>query len=153
MTFKQLSWGVKESFRGYVEAMEGSITCDEGANQVDSGVFTFDAAPGGDLHFADDGTASGTLHLNGSVTFEAHGGMLKSTLAELRLEAQEAGLFITVLEAPMNQSRCAIAQLYLEETNDNGVTLRCEITVDGMYQIADNYPPGTELDQVQLARG
>jgi len=29
-------------------------------------------------------------------------------------------------------------------------TLSAAITSDGMYQIADNYPPGTELDSLLL---
>ena len=91
------------------------------------------------------------MRFEGSVTFDAHGGMLKSTLAELGIEAGEDGLVITVLEAPMNQGRCAIAKLeFVESGEGEGVTLRSEITMDGMWQIADNYPPGTELDSVQL---
>jgi hypothetical protein len=30
------------------------------------------------------------------------------------------------------------------------MTLGSAITFDGMYQIADNYPPGTALDPLQL---
>ena len=30
------------------------------------------------------------------------------------------------------------------------MTIVSKITIDGMYQIADNYPPGTELDPLQL---
>ena len=33
---------------------------------------------------------------------------------------------------------------------DDAITLGAEITLDGMYQIADNYPPGTELDPLRL---
>ena len=51
------------------------------------------------------------MRFQGSVTFDAHGGMLKSTLTELGLEVGEEGLVITCLEAPMNQGRCAIAKL------------------------------------------
>jgi hypothetical protein len=77
--------------------------------------------------------------------------MLKATLAELGLEAGADGLVLTVLEAPMNRSRCAIAKLEVVDVSpDDAVTLRSEITMDGLYQIADNYPPGTELDPVRL---
>ena len=86
------------------------------------------------------------------MTFEAHGGMLKSTLAELALEVEEEGLVLTVLEAPMNQRRCAIAKLGAAEVGEDGVTtFPTQITFDGMYQIADNYPPGTELDPLILS--
>ena len=77
--------------------------------------------------------------------------MLKATLAELELEAEADRLVLTVLEAPMNKGRCAIAQLGPSKLDSDGaITLAAEITLDGMYQIADNYPPGTELDPLQL---
>ncbi|MBO6557858.1 MAG: HtaA domain-containing protein [Pseudomonadales bacterium] len=151
MSFNKLTWGVKASFRSYVEAAGGSVTLGDGATRADDGAFVFNAVPGGDLEISPDGSASGSMRFEGSVTFDAHGGMLKSTLAELGIESGEDGLVITVLEAPMNQGRCAIAKLECVASGEGeGVTLRSEITMDGMWQIADNYPPGTELDSVQL---
>ena len=150
MSFSKLTWGVKASFRGYVEMMEGTITLEDGATQTEDGAFVFEAIPGGDLTFAADGTATGSMRFKGSVTFNAHGGMLNSTLNEIGLEATDEGLMVTVLEAPMNQGRCAVAKLDSAEVSGNSVSLRSEITMDGMYQIADNYPPGTELDPVRL---
>lgn len=151
MTFKTLTWGVKESFRRYVEAAGGSITVADGATQTAEGAICFAALPGGDLHIEPDGSATGSTRFSGSVTFEAHGGMLKSTLTELGIEATAEGLMLTVLDAPMNQDRCAIAKLVPPVTvNSDSITIKSEITMDGMYQIADNYPPGTELDPVIL---
>ncbi len=152
MTFKTLTWGVKESFRRYVEAAGGSITLADGATRSDDGGICFSAVPGGDLSIAPDGSATGSMRFTGSVTFDAHGGMLKSTLTELGLDATDEGLMLTVLEAPMNQERCGIARLVPPVVVDGDrITLKSEITMDGMYQIADNYPPGTELDPVTLA--
>jgi len=151
MGFNTLTWGVKASFRNYVEAAEGSITLSDGAESAEDGAVVFNAVPGGDLVIEADGSATGSMRFTGAVEFEAHGGMLKSTLSEIGLEASPDGLVLTVLDAPMNKDRCAIADLSLIEHNgDQGTTLHAEITVDGMYQIADNYPPGTELDPVQL---
>ena len=111
----------------------------------------FRAVPGGNLNIASDGAAEGAVRFEGSVTFEAHGGMLKVTLTELGVEAGPDGLLLTAPEAPLNQDRCAIAKLGPAETGPGGIlSLRAEITLDGMYQIADNYPPGTELDAVLL---
>ncbi|MEL0049199.1 MAG: HtaA domain-containing protein, partial [Gammaproteobacteria bacterium] len=115
------------------------------------GTFVFVAEPGGDLAIQPDGSASGATRFQGTVTFEAHGGMLKSTLAQLGVEAGEDGLVLTVLDAPMNKSRCAIAELLPVEVIGDVATLGTKITVDGLYQIADNYPPGTELDPIILA--
>ena len=151
MTFNKLTWGVKASFRDYVEAAGGSITLSEGATRAEDGAFVFTAVPGGDLSIASDGSATGAIRFSGTVIFEAHGGMLKSTLTDLGIEAGPDGLALTVLQAPMNKDRCAIAQLSLVDVGEVGViTLGSAITIDGLYQIADNYPPGTELDPLQL---
>ena len=152
MSFTTLTWGVKASFRNYVEASEGSITATDGATQAEDGTFIFAAEPGGDLAIAADGSASGAMHFQGTVTFEAHGGMLKSTLKELAIEAGEDGLVLTVLDGPMNKRRCAVAELDLiEGGSGDTVTMSSKITMDGMYQIADNYPPGTQLDHLVLS--
>lgn len=151
MSFNRLTWGVKSSFRSYVEAAGGSITLSDGATRAEDGSFVFKAVPGGDLSIAPDGSATGAMRLQGTVTFDAHGGMLKATLAELSIEVGIDGLVLTALEAPMNQGRCAIAQLGPVEVGvGDAITIAAEITFDGMYQIADNYPPGTELDPLQL---
>ncbi len=151
MSINRLSWGVKASFRSYVESAGGSISVSEGATRAEDGSIVFPAVPGGDLTIAPDGSASGAMRFQGSVTFTAHGGMLNATLTELGLEAGPDGLILTVLEAPMNQDRCTIATLGpIEAGDDDTFTLGAQITIDGMYQIADNYPPGTELDPLRL---
>lgn len=151
MNFNTLTWGVKASFRSYVEAAEGTISLSDGATHAEDGTFVFKAESGGDLAIAADGSATGAMRFQGTVTFDAHGGMLKATLTQLGVEAGSDGLVLTALQAPMNQDRCAIATLgSIEGGADDAITLRTEITLDGMYQIADNYPPGTELDPVRL---
>ena len=151
MTFNRLSWGVKTSFRAYVEAAEGTITLSDGATRAADDTFVFNALPGGDLTMTPDGRATGSARFQGSVTFEAHGGMLRATLAELGLEAGTDGVVLTALEAPINKNRVAIATLGPAEVGVNGaVTMGAAITLDGMFQIADNYPPGTTLDPVRL---
>ncbi len=149
MSFNKLTWGVKESFRGYVKAAEGTITVSDGATETDDGTFVFAAAPGGDLSIAADGTATGSMKFEGSVLFEAHGGMLKTKLNDLGIEVGEDGLMLTCIDAA-TKHQYEIAKLELVEAEGDATTLRAEITMDGMYQIADNYPPGTELDPVIL---
>jgi len=149
MSFKRLIWGVKASFRSYVEAAGGSVTLSDGATRTENGGFVFNAVPGGNLNIASDGSATGAMRFEGTVTFEAHGGMLKSTITGLGLEAGVDGLVLTVPETA--ESRCAIAKLGpVEFGSEDTVTIGAEITLDGMYHIADNYPPGTELDSLQL---
>ena len=151
MKISKLTWGVKASFRNYVEGMGGSITLDEGVTRSDDGSFVFTAHPDSDLSIAVDGSATGCARFIGGITFDAHGGMLNACLRELAVEASDEGLVLTVLEAPMNDQRCAIATLSLLDTGaDGSLTLASAITMDGMYQIADNSPPGTELDPLVL---
>ena len=151
MSFKKLTWGVKTSFRSYVEAAGGSISVSDGASRAEDGSIVFTAEPGGDLVIAPDGSTTGAMRFRGTVKFDAHGGMLSATLSELGLEVGPDGLVLTALEAPMNKNRCAIAKIGPgEDGPDGGVSLSAEITDDGMYQIADNYPPGTELDPLRL---
>ena len=152
MSYNRLVWGVKASFRGYVEAAGGSIAVSDGASRAEDGAIIFEAIPGGDLEIAADGSATGSMRFKGAVKFNAHGGMLDSTLSEIGLDASDEGLFLTVLEAPMNEDRCAIAKLNFVEIGPEGkIHFNTEITMDGMYQIADNYPPGTELDPLVLS--
>ncbi|MEM7221210.1 MAG: HtaA domain-containing protein [Pseudomonadota bacterium] len=151
MNFKKLNWGVKASFRAYVEAAEGTITVSDGATRAADGSIVFEALPDGDLSIAADGQASGSQRFQGTVTFEAHGGMLKSTLSALCVEVEGDELVLTVQDAQLEDNRCAIATLVpTEDATDGALTLSAAITIDGMYQIADNYLPGTELDPVQL---
>ena len=150
MSYSKMTWGVKQSFRAYVEAMEGKIEASDGATLEADGTFTFSAAPDGNLAIADDGSVTGSIRFVGSVAFEAHGGMLKSTLSELGIEAGSDGIVLTVADAYEPTERCAIATLSLAEGSE-GTTFEAAITMDGMYQIADNYPPGTLLDPVVLA--
>ncbi len=150
MTINRLTWGVKASFRSYVQGAGGSIALDDGATQTDEGTFVFSAVPGGDLVIGADGSATGSMRFQGTVSFDAHGGMLKATLSELGVEAADDGLVLTVKDAMLPDNRCAIADLNFVEADADATTLGAQITIDGMYQIADNYPPGTELDPVRL---
>ena len=151
MSFNSLTWGVKASFRSYVEAAGGSTTLSDGASRAADGAFVFPAAPGGNLTIASDGSASGEMRFEGAVVFEAHGGMLKVTLTELGLEVGTDGLVLTGKDTQLGRDRCAIAELGPAEVDpDGGVTLAAKITLDGTYQISDNYLPGTELDPVRL---
>ena len=123
----------------------------DGATRADDGSFVFTAVPGGNFTIESDGSASGEMRFQGTITFDAHGGMLQSTLTELGVEVGADRIVMTVLEAPLNRDRCEIAKLSVANVGADGeTTLRAEITMDGMYQIADNYPPGTELDPVRL---
>jgi hypothetical protein len=147
-----LTWGVKASFRAYVEAAGGAITLEDGATRTAAGDFILAAAPGGDLAVGPDGALMGSARFKGIIRFEAHGGMLRTTLCELGVEAGPEGGVITAPTAPGGEKRYAIAKLSPPAVGPDGaITLAATITLDGMYQIADNYPPGTPLDPVRLS--
>ena len=77
--------------------------------------------------------------------------MLKATIAELGVESGPEGPVLTMLERPANENRFVVAKLIpLLDNSSESVTFNSEITLDGMFQIADNYPPGTEMDPVSL---
>jgi Htaa len=151
MSITTLTWGVKASFRAYVEAAGGSIALSDGATRDDEGAFVFTALPSGDLAVGPDGALTGSVRFQGAVAFEAHGGMLKTTLCELAVEAGPEGAVISAPQAPGGEKRYPIAKLGAAQVAPDGaLTLACTITLDGMYQIGDHYPPGTPLDPVRL---
>ncbi len=92
---------MRGSFRNYVDAEGGSVKLDDGATLAEDGSFVFAACSGGDLVIEPDGHATGAMRLQGSITFEAHGGMLKSTLNELGLKACSDGLNQDVHRIPV----------------------------------------------------
>jgi hypothetical protein len=59
MTFTRLTWGVKASFRAYVEAAGGTISVNDGATRDAAGAFVFTALPGGDLAIPRNGPPTG----------------------------------------------------------------------------------------------
>ena len=123
MHYTKLTWGVKESFRQYVEAAGGSITISDGATRNADGSFLFNAETEGDLAIASDGSVSGSQAFAGTVSFEAHGGMLKSTLSGLAIESAPEGLVSA--QGPMNESRCHIAKLAHIQTKRRQSPLQC----------------------------
>jgi hypothetical protein len=151
MRFTRLTWGVKASFRAYVEGSGGTIAVSDGASRDASGAFVFPACPGGDLAVSVDGLATGALRFQGGVAFEAHGGLLKATLADLGVEVDGDSLVLTAAQTYDPSRRAVVAQLgSVQRAADGSMTLDAVITFDGMLLIADNYPPGTILDPVRL---
>ena len=146
-----LTWGVKQSFRNYVEMSGGAATAADGATVSEGGEFAFEAAPVGDLAVDAGGAVSGTGRFRGRVTFEAHGGMLKVTLTDPWLEQTAEGLVLTIAETATR--RTPIAKLGVaQRTEDGALEFPAAITLDGMMIIGDHYPPGTALDPVRLAQ-
>ncbi len=151
MRVTTLTWGVKQSFRNYVEMSGGTIAATAGAARAEDGALAFAAAPDSDLSI--DGAAlSGTGRFRGEVSFQAHGGMLSVSLFDPGVEAGADGPVLTVADTAARTRRVVFAKLDLAAATDAGgaLSIPATITLDGMFILGDHYPPGTALDPVGL---
>lgn len=155
-----LSWGVKESFRRYVEGAGGSIEAGEGAERTPDGGFVFEAVSGPftgpGLKLGSDGRPQGKAEFRGAVRFEAHGGMLSVWVADPMLEIGPERAGLSVAEGGPNGRRLEIAKLdpAAAATGLGGeIVIPAAITMEGMQVLGDHYPPGTPLDPVRLKPG
>lgn len=148
MRVRALEWGVKQSFRNYVAGSGGLTEVDGGAEQTPEGTFVFPAADEG-LDVA-DGKVSGAGGFAGEVRFDAHGGMLKVRLNDLRVEIGPDGGALTVDDRGV---RVAVAKLNLqaaELADDGALVAPTTLTIDGIQLLGDHYPMHTPLDPVRL---
>jgi Htaa len=148
-----LSWGLKQSFRAYVESAGGTIETAEGALRAADGVFIFASAPGDGLKLGADGRPEGVGRFVGEVRCEAHGGMLKVFLADPSLEISPAGAVVTVADTKARDRRVELAQLDLAAAtgaDDGEWVIPAKLARDGWQVLGDHYPPSTPLDPVRL---
>lgn len=146
MGFDRLAWGVKQSFRSYVEGSGGIIVAEEGATRAADGTFLFEATAESDINL-EQGELRGTGRFRGRVSFRAHGGLLSVTLADPWVEPAGDDWVLSIAETATR--RTAIARL---GTATDG-SLSATTTLDGMMILGDHYPPGTPLDPVWLSTG
>ncbi|MFC3078927.1 HtaA domain-containing protein [Phenylobacterium terrae] len=149
-----LHWGVKQSFRSYVEAVGGQIALSGPAERAPDGGFVF-AAGEAAVTRSPDGRPQGQAQFSGEVRFEAHGGMLKVAIADPGVELGPDGGALTVADPWAAGKRMAIAKLDVAAavTEAGEVALPAVTTIDGMQLLGDHYPPGTQLDPVRLKLG
>ncbi|WOF22825.1 HtaA domain-containing protein [Microbacterium betulae] len=154
-----LVWGVKESFRTYVEGSiaQGEITVSGGAERV-SGVFWFGQD---DTSWTSGSTKSSTTYA-GDVRFSGHGGVLDLTFSDpvVRIDSASKGsLLVTV-----NGSRVAMGTLDLSAASkaeaDGGIAysnVPVSLTAAGAqvfsYNGAQFYTAGTALDNASFVIG
>jgi len=148
-----LGWGVKQSFRSYVEAMGGTVALSGGAERDAEGAFLFAPKDGAALTLDADGRPQGGEALfSGEVKFEAHGGMLKVSVTDPGVSLEPAGGALTVADPWAPGKRMQIAKLDMAAAQVEGgeVVLPAAATLDGMQLLGDHYPPGTPLDPVRV---
>ena len=153
----RLEWGLKQSFRAYVEGAGGSIAVGEGTTRAADGAFAFAAAPGdAGLTLDVDGKPAGTGRFVGEVRCEAHGGMLKVFLADPAVEIRPDGAVITVWDTAGRDRRVELALLDLGAATaeaDGALVIPSKLARDGWQVLGDHYPPMTPLDPVRLRLG
>jgi hypothetical protein len=147
-----LSWGVKQSFRGYIEAAGGTVAVTGGAVRAPDGGFLFPEGSESTLAQEPDGRLTGVGRFQGEVSFQAHGGMLNVVLTDPWVEATEAGLILSVAAGPTRRVTFAKLDAAAMTTEADATVLPAAITLDGMFILGDHYPPGTALDPVRLVR-
>lgn len=154
-----LVWGVKESFRSYIETgvAQGSITVSGGAERV-NGVFWF----GQDESSWAQGAARHSTTYAGSVRFRGHAGVLDLTFSDpiVRVDSASTGtLLVTV-----NGRQVAIATLDLSAASRTSVTggvgyanVPVTLTAEGAgvfsYNGGQFYPAGTAMDRLSFVVG
>ena len=147
-----LQWGVKQSFRGYVEGAGGTITVAGGAERTADGGFAFpvqDAA----ITLNADGRPEGRATFQGEVTFKAHGGMLSVFLAEPILEFSGDEALLTVADTPSRKYRTEVARMDLSalSRDDAGsLVLPTTLAMHGIQWLGAHYPLRTPLDPATL---
>lgn len=147
-----LSWGVKQSFRSYVEATGGVTEASAGAERGADGGFIFTALAGGDLSVDAQGKAQGRGAFGGVVRFESHGGMLKVSFADPILEVGPNGAVLTVAEIGEPVRRIEVAKLDLAAASleDGELVIPAALAMHGIQLLGDHYPLLTPLDPVRL---
>ena len=154
-TVKTLSWGVKQSFRAYVDGAGGKTQTSDGAQTAADGGFVFAASPDSTLAVDAAGTLTGRGTFTGVVHFEAHGGMLKVWMVDPILEITDAGAVLTVADHPTRTYRLEAARLELPAlaAEPGEITLPAALLMFGSQWLGGNYPAGTALDPVRLGVG
>jgi hypothetical protein len=152
-----LEWGVKQSFRTYVEAAGGVIEAGGGAERGADGAFTFAGAPGGGLTLDANGRPEGQARFLGEVRFEAHGGLLSVFLADPIVEIGTSGAILTVADSPARTRRVELAQLdpaAITVGESGEIVIPAALAMDGIQLLGDHYSLMTALDplRVRLAR-
>ena len=152
---KTLSWGVKQSFRAYVEGAGGKTQTSEGAQTAADGGFVFTAGPDSTLALDEAGKLTGRGVFTGVVHFEAHGGMLKVWMVDPILEITDASAVLTVADHPTRTYRLEAAKLDLTAmtTEPGDLALPAALLMFGSQWLGGNYPAGTALDPVRLGVG
>lgn len=146
-----LTWGVKQSLRGYVEGMAGSIGVSNGAAQTTDGEFAFGVATDSSLVVGPDGQLTGKGKFVGKVRFEAHDGALSIVIADPEVEFTERWI-LTVAGSTAGRPRVELALLDVAAAKslDGELIIPSVLSKEGWRVMGDDYMALTPLDPVRL---
>lgn len=154
-TAGSLDWGVKESFRKYLQMpfAKGSTTLEGGATSNADGTFKFPAA-------SVDPVAN-VLGFGGSVSFSAHEGQLAVKISEIRLDLDRGLLVADVVskaitgEGMVTYDDVELTTLAaggtLADGSASGTALATTLTTAGSPAFASNYAAGDAFDPLTFA--
>jgi hypothetical protein len=160
-----MDWGVKASFRTYVEGpvAMGTITVSNGATRNPDGTFYFPAQANGTHDPATDET---NAFFNGQVSFLGHAGALDMTMSDVRMELDgDVGILrADVVSKDFDTQQLnsypdvAFADLDLTSINPsvNGSTytwtgIPAILSEDGEPAFAGFYEAGEQLDPITMS--
>lgn len=158
-----LDWGVKESFRNYVEGSiaNGSITTSDGATRNEDGTFRWPLT-GGEY---DSTTETGVVYGKGTVRFYGHSGQLEMLITDpwVAIDGEAGVLYADVesrtlgdgsLESYPDVDFAALdlsgVAPTLSATGFGYADVPATLTENGAPAFADFYEPGTELDPLTV---
>jgi hypothetical protein len=146
-----LAWGVKESFRRYVEAT-GAIETIGAASRGADGSFIFPVATNSTLRVGADGVLRGQAAFSGEILFKAHGGALNVRLTDPVLEIGEKASVFVVAQSGGRTRRAEFAQLNLAGATrgSDEIVLPAKLDWDGSELLDNHYPAATPIDPVRL---
>lgn len=129
-----MSWGIKQSFTRYVEAMpDGRRGAGSGATEMPDGTFFFELA---DASSFDPKARLGTLKYQGDVRYKAHQGMLFVMVVDPWLEFKDDKVELSIVDAqrwPDREYRMVLATLEMSD-------------------VAGGLPPGWERMEAYLTQ-
>lgn len=151
----ELDWGVKASFREYIEdfAQEGRIEVGGGAATAEDGSYRFPVVSGS----YDEETGVNEVQYAGSVNFFAYGGILDITIENPKVVLDGSGdgaVFAHVVAGGENLEELELVAL--DATGVTPVTGTKTLTWEGVGSaitaaaepVFGNYPAGTAFDDV-----
>jgi hypothetical protein len=134
-----LTWGMKQSFREYLEGISDLHIEAEGVTTVDAGYF-FPLA---------DSAGPTDLAFRGDLTIRAHRGMLRVVLRAPAIEALDSHPVLTADIGGRRVALCTLREQYSSSPAER--VFDAELLDDGIPVFGDVYAAGTAMDSVVVA--